>query len=540
MKLTSRMWMTAFLLVFIVLVLPRPARGQSAPPIPRLERTGSQFNFLVDGKPFLMLGGQAHNSSASNPKDLEPVWNSLVAIHANTAEVPLYWELIEPRQGQFDFHLIDAAIEGARANHLRLVFLWFATWKNGNMSYTPEWIKRDPKKFTRAVNATGQPMEVLSPLCAACRDADAAAFSKVMEHIKSVDENQRTVIMMQVENETGLYGSDRDYSPEATRLYDASVPDELMSYLKSHRETFTPYLAAAWESWCNCKSGTWSEVFGGLAPEAFSAWHIARYVDAVTTGGKQAYPLPMYVNNWLINPGNERAGRWPSGGPTRNVLDIWKAAAPHIDLLAPDIYLPEFERTCQEFTRADNPLFVPETQFNQSYPAYAFLAFAKFNALGFSPFGIDGAVQDGKITERAAALEDTYRILEPLLPVIAKLRYSGKMLPVVQDVDWEQAIPLGHDLAAVVAFNEPYKLDGPWGRGVIIDYGPDDFIVAGSGFRVNFRELTGPPRDAEILSIDEGTFVDGEWSPERRLNGDEQRVSLPARGRILRVKLLRP
>jgi uncharacterized protein DUF5597/glycosyl hydrolase family 42 (putative beta-galactosidase) len=523
---------------FLLLITVRPARGQIV--IPRLERAGSQFNFLVDGKPFLMLGGQAHNSSASNPKDLEPVWNSLVAIHANTAEVPIYWESIEPRQGQFDFHFIDAAIEGARAHHLRLVFLWFATWKNGNMSYTPEWIKRDPKKFTRAVDASGQPMEVLSPVCAACREADAAAYSKVMEHIKSVDENQRTVIMMQVENETGLYGSDRDYGAESTRVYNASVPGELMSYLESHRETLSPYLAAEWKASGNRNSGAWNEVFGGLAPEAFSAWQIGRYVDAVTAAGKQAYPLPMYVNNWLINPGNERAGRWPSGGPTRNVLDIWKVAAPHLDLLAPDIYLPEFERTCVEFTRPDNPLFVPELQFNQSYPAYAFLAFGEFNALGFSPFGIDGAVQDGKVTERAAPLEDTYRILEPLLPLIARLRYSGKMFPIVQNVDWAQAIPLGRELAAVVGFNEPFKLEGPWARGMIIEFGRDDYLVAGSGFRVNFRELTGPPRDAEILSIDEGTLINGEWSVERRLNGDEQHVSFPARGRILRVKLLRP
>ncbi len=538
MKLHSRVWAIGVLFFFTMFLSTRPARGQAAPPIPRIEQTGPQFRFIVDGKPFLMLGGQAHNSSASNPKDLEPVWNSLVGIHANTAEVPLTWELIEPQPGHFDFHLIDAAIEGARAHNLRLVFLWFASWKNGEMHYTPEWVKRDTKKFTRVVSAVGQSMEILSPLCAACRDADANAFARVMEHIKSVDENRRTVIMMQVENEAGHLGADRDYSEEAAQLFHRPVPAELVKYIAGHEATLSPFLARAWKS--GRQTGAWGDVFGDLAAEAFSAWHIARYVDVVTAAGKQAYPLPMYVNNWLINPGNERAGRWPSGGPTRNVLDIWKAAAPHVDLLAPDIYLPEFERTCEEFTRVDNALFVPETRFSESYAAYAYLAFAKFNAIGFSPFGIDGAVENGKVTPRAAPLEDTYRVLEPLLPVIAREQYTGKLHAIVQDVDWEQAIPLGHELAAVVRFNTPYTLEGAWGRGVIIELAPDDYIVAGSGFQVDLRELTGPPRDARVLSIEEGTFENGEWTAERRLNGDEQHVRLPDKGRILRVRLIRP
>jgi Domain of unknown function (DUF5597)/Beta-galactosidase len=538
MKLRRNVWVIGALFLLTSLNTTSLARGQAAPPIPRIEHSGSQYRFIVDGKQFLMLGGQAHNSSASNPKDLEPVYNSLQGIHANTAEVPLYWELIEPQPGQFDFHLIDAAIEGARVHNLRLVFLWFASWKNGEMHYSPEWVKRDTKKFARVVNAVGQPTDILSPLCAACRDADANAFAKVMDHIKSYDENRRTVIMMQVENETGLLGTDRDYSDEATQAFHRPVPAELLSYIAAHEASLSPYLARAWKA--GRKAGAWSDVFGELAAEVFSAWHIARYVDAVTAAGVKVYPLPMYVNNWIVNPGNERAGRWPSGGPTRNVLDIWKAGAPHIDLLAPDIYNPYFESVCEDFTRPDNPLFVPETRFSKSYAAYAYLAFAKFNAIGFSPFGIDGAVVDGKVTPRAAPLEDTYRVLELLLPLIQKNQYAGKLHAIVQNVDGKEAIPLGYELAAVVYTNDPYTLDGPWGRGIIIELAPDDFIVAGTGFRLDFRELTGPPRDARLLSIDEGTFENGEWKTERRLNGDEQHVRFSDKGRILRVRLIRP
>ncbi|MEJ2010216.1 MAG: beta-galactosidase, partial [Acidobacteriota bacterium] len=261
--------------------------AQSAPPIPQLVHTGFRYQLLVNGKPFLMLGGQAHNSSASNPKDLEPVWRSLVAMHANTAEVPLYWELVEPQPGHFDFHLIDSIIEGARQHGLHLVLLWFGTWKNGAMTYTPPWIKTDPAKYFRVRNEAGQPIDVISPLCAAAREADEKAFAAVMQHIKSVDESERTVIMMQVENETGLLGTDRDYSPQANTEYESQVPATLMTYLEAHRGHLMPALESAWASKHFARSGKWQDVFGDLAPEAFSAWYVARYVNAVAAAGKQ-------------------------------------------------------------------------------------------------------------------------------------------------------------------------------------------------------------------------------------------------------------
>jgi len=508
-------------------------------PIPRLERTGNQYRLLVDGQPFLMLGGQAHNSSASNPQDLEPVWRSLVGIHANTAEVPLYWELIEPEPGKFDFHLVDEILAGARRNGLRLVFLWLASWKNGEMHYTPEWVKRDRGKFRRVVGPRGEELMILSPLCEAARDADARAFAALMQHIRSVDEPDRTAIMMQVENETGLLGTNRDYSEEASRLFRAAVPAELMAYLDRHRDGLSASLQAAWSEASFRKSGTWTEVFGELAPEAFSAWHIAGYVDAVTAAGKQAYPLPMYANVWLINPGNERAGRWPSGGPTEHVLDIWKAAALHIDLLAPDIYLPKYVETCAAYSRPDNPLFVPEVMPQPHFAANVFLTLAQFNGLGFSPFGIDNFVEKGAVTSAAAEFEDSYRVLAPLIPLITRYQYTGKLHAVVQDIDPAQVIRLGKKLAAVVEFTKPYNPEGPRGRGMIVELAADDFVVVGAGFRADFRELEGPPRDAELLSLEEGTVEGERWVPTRRLNGDELHVTLPEKAHTLRVRLLR-
>jgi beta-galactosidase GanA len=429
--------------------------AQTPPPIPRLVHTGSHYQLLVNGKPFLMLGGQAHNSSASSPQDLDPVWRSLVAMHANTAEVPLYWEMVEPQPEHFDFHLIDAIIHGARRHGLHLVLLWFGTWKNGAMTYTPEWVKENPTKYSRVLNELGQPMQIISPLCDAAREADAQAFAAVMKHIKSVDATERTVIMMQVENETGLLGTDRDYSPLATKEYNAQVPAELMTYLEGHRDNLMPALEAAWSSNHYAKSGNWSSVFGDLAPEAFSAWYVARYVNAVAAAGKKQYPLPMYCNNWLAQPGNARAGDFPSEGPTIHVLDIWKAAAPSIDILAPDIYVPEFLETSAGFYGPDNPLFVPETAFRPSYASYVFPDLAGFDGIGFSPFGIDFAVgKDGKLNSAGQALAENYKLLQPLLPMIAKYQGTGELFPIIQGVDRANTIYLGHELAAVVAYSQ--------------------------------------------------------------------------------------
>lgn len=527
--------------------------AQPARPIPQIVEHNGQYQFLVDGKPYLMLSGQVHNSSASSIDGLSNAWRSFEEMHANTAEIPLYWELVEPEPGQFDFHLIDEIVKAARSHSLRVVFLWFATWKNGEMHYAPGWVKANRQKYRRVVNALGEEMDILSPLCDACRQADEHAFAGVMQHIRAIDEADRTVIMMQVENETGLLGTDRDYSPEATKVFEGVVPGELMSYLGKHQATLAPALEEAWTASGSRRSGTWTEVFGDLAPEAFSAWSVARYVDGVAAAGKQAYPLPMYVNNWLVNPGNERAGRWPSGGPTVHVLDIWKAEAPHVDLLAPDIYLPDFPGTAAAFARPDNPLFVPETAPRAHYAAYVFLTLARFNGLGFSPFGVDGSyfmdLEKGTLSaEGGAEFANAYHALQPLLPMIEKYRYSGKMFAVVQDEDQEQAIPVAPHLAAVVRFLKPYALEGPRGGGLVIALAPDDFVVAGGGFSVYFRELEGPPRDAEVLSIEKGRFDGEQWVPSLRLNGDELHVSLPGerfhvsmpeKAECLRVRLIR-
>jgi hypothetical protein len=301
-------------------------------------------------------------------------------------------------------------------------------------------------------------------------------------------------------------------------------------------------MAALWAK--SPKSGSWKQVFGERAPETFSAWLVSNYVNTVATAGKHEYALPMYVNVWLIE-GVERGGRWPSGGATVNVMDVWKAAAPLIDILAPDIYYPKFFDVAAQYTRPDNPLFVPETNFNPYFIGFAYTTFGGFNGIGFSPFGIDDVLKGGAPAAIGAGFADTYGMLRPLLPLISRLQYTGKLHPILQGLangeDWKESIRVGDRLAANVDFTatfDPSK--GGRACGMIIELAPDDYIVMGTGFDVTFREVEGPLRDAQLISIEEGTFDGQQWVSSRRLNGDERHVSLPTdRSTILRVRVAR-
>ena len=522
-----------------LLALTSVGNTQSASkPIPSIEKTGESIRLLVDGSPYLMLGGQVHNSDTANPDDLNKALDVLASWHANTVEVPLYWEAIEPKPGQFDFSSVDLAIQAARKHDLRLVFLWFGTWKNGESHYVPDWVKRDKQKFTRVRGARGEETEIISPLCRAAMEADSHAFAALLQHVKSADQTERSVLMVQVENEPGLIGTDRDYSEAANHLFDGPVPKELLGFIESHRQHLSAPMANVWNK--SPKSGSWKQVFGELAPESFSAWLVSNYVNTVATAGKHEYPLPMYVNVWLIE-GVERPGGWPSGGATVNAFDVWKAAAPAIDVLAPDIYYPKFYDVAAQYYRTDNPLFVPETNFNPYFIGFAYTTFGYFNGIGFSPFGIDDVLKGGAGAAIGAGFEDTYRVLRPLLPLISRYQYTGKLHPVLQGLangeDWKQSIRVSDRLAANIEFTATFDPAKGRASGMIIALAPDDFIVMGTGFDVKFREMEGPLRDAQLISIEEGTFQGDQWVATRRLNGDERHVSLPERSTVLRVRV---
>jgi beta-galactosidase GanA len=486
---------------------------QSNPP--HLVKRGAATQLIVDGKPFLILGGELHNSSSSSLDYIKPLWPQLAAMGLNTVVTPLSWELIEPQEGSFDFALVDALLAQARNEHERIVFLWLASWKNGMSSYAPVWVRQDTRLFPRVIEH-GSEVEILSPLSAATQEADARAYAALMQHLKEVDSRDHTVVMMQVENEVGVLGDSRDHSAAANRAFASAVPDELTRYLKAHREALYPDLRALWDLNGDKAAGTWTEVFGdtGRADEIFMAWHYARFVQAVTARGKAAYDIPMYVNTWLA--GDDTApGEYPSGGPEPRVVDVWKAAGSALDFYAPDLYAANFAEWCKRYHREGNPLFMPETRGSAAGAANVFYALGEEAGFGISPFGIEDEM------DPKGDLAVSYNLIAKLAPLLAEHQSAGDVHGFVLDksnpsVDFTMSGYTVH-----VTLDEIFGFHSEAGFGLIMVTGPNEFLGAGKGFRVTFTPRSAAGQQVGIAAVDEGSFEDGKWLPGRRLNGDE-------------------
>ena len=383
----------------------------NAAELPRVVSKDGRHALYVDGAPYLILGAQANNSS-NYPAMLPEVWPTIKTIHANTLEIPVAWEQIEPVEGRFDFSWVDALIPQARANNVRLVLLWFGTWKNTGPAYAPEWVKSDRKRFLRMMTKDGKPHYVHTPLGRNTLEADKRAFVALMRHIREIDP-QHTIIMVQPENEVGSYGSERDFSPEANRLFAGPIPAELARKIG--------------------KSGTWSQVFETWnADRAFNAWYTARYIDEIAAAGQAELNLPMYVNVVVSNPYDRKPAGGASGGADWPVLDVWKAAAPHIAIAAPDLYDRDhktYNGKIDRMSRPDNPLFIPETGNDLEFARYFWLALGK-GAIGWSPFGMDttyfnfplGAKDLGP--ENLDAIASKFALIAPIARDWARLSFE--------------------------------------------------------------------------------------------------------------------
>jgi beta-galactosidase GanA len=522
--------MSTFKIVSVIVLLASISiTANSQPGMPALQRNGTTTQLYSNGKPFLILGGELGNSSASDIKYLQPIWGKLKKMHCNTVLLPVYWELMEPTQGKFDFSLIDSAIDSARAHDLKLVLLWFGSWKNSMSCYVPDWVKKDWKKYPRSYDRNGIPQEILTAFSVNNLNADISAFSNLIAHVKERDGNNGTVLMIQVENEIGMLPEARDYHSEATVAFNRQVPALLINYLVKNKTTLSPALSAAWNVLGNKTKGTWEEVFGkSLATdELFTAWYYADFANRIATEGKKIYSLPMFANAALNRPGS-KPGEYPSGGPLPHLVDIWKAAAPAIDFLSPDFYNPNFKSWNDLYKREDNPLFIPEIRFEPSVAPKTFYAFGHYKALGFSPFSIESTDKP-----ESEPLGKAYNILNQLAHLISKS--AAQMDGVLIDKNTTTEVTLGdylfsfkHDFT--LGWSPGAKEDvWPQAGALIIQLATDEFIIAGTGVVVTFAKVNNKGR-AGILAIDEGHFEEEKFIAGRRLNGDQSH-----QGRHLRI-----
>lgn len=538
-------------------------------------------SFQVDGAGFFSLGGQAHNSSSDSPADLDLACAAVTKLGGNTVALPISWERFEPEEGVFDRVYVKELIERVRRAGLRLVVLWFATWKNGTMEYAPSWVKEDSERFVRTLLPNGEATFVLSCHSEANSGADAAAFRELMRCIREIDERERTVICVQVENESGIYAPvSRDFSSAGERDFAAPIPAELVAYARAHPGSLLAERLRDQDA--QAPRGSWQQVFGPDAATACTAWHIARYVERVAAAGKEAYDLPMSVNAWVD------AGNWgvagldyPSGGPVHfNAnLDIWKAALRSVDLICPDVYVEDadsYRQIIDAYGGVQEALFVPES-LNQ-YPNTSLMMYAasEEKAIGYHVFAVEDLLSaDGELTAIGQAFRRSFAILNAVRPLFERreailTRHTFLQLPGMRrqrlgfegwigyaafqgpPFDWN-AMDL-HHLDAIAREREPFgDIRQEGGRGFAIQTGPSEFFFAGHQVRVMLQQA--PPEDGSIpygmindslqavalpsIAIEEGHIEAGEFLVDRRRTGDEARhgIWLQAGCGLVRVRL---
>lgn len=467
----------------------------------RLDYQTSSPMLEVNGEPMWILGGELGNSTATNPDDIKT--NMLLAKQGglNTVLVPVYWDLIEPVQGSFDFSLVDAILQTANENDLKLGILWFGAWKNSMSCYAPEWVKTNSSVYSRARTSSGKPLEILSVFDPDVLKADLTAFEALLNHIKDND-HDGNVILIQVENEIGMLEEARDYSDLANKEFSEGVPGQLIEYLKKNKETLHPSLKNKWNINGNKMSGTWKEVFGDdvFTDEYFMAWNYAKYVENLTAKGKKILPVVYYVNA-ALNSRDRKPGEYPSAGPLAHLKDVWHAAAPSLDFLSPDIYDTGFEQWVEQYALKDNVLFVPEVKREKANAAQAYYILGHHGALGISPFSIENG-EESYFSELSSA----YQVLNELTPILInqgenKLK-EGVILTAENPSkileDNEMKITLSHFFTLPWDSRASDKNNWNPAGGILFNIAPGEYILAGSGLVVKFEHSSENSSDQQL------------------------------------------
>lgn len=507
--------------------------------LPKLVCSDRVVQLHFAAKPFLALGGELGNSAASDLDALDIALQRCSAMNLNTVMLPVYWDLIEPAEGTFEWGLVQGAIDQARRHGLRLVLLWFGTWKNSMSCYAPAWVKRDTHRFKRVRRTTGEAEEIISPESAAVCQADATAFAALMRFVRDYDAVQQTVIMVQVENEIGMIPEARDHSDASEAAYRQPVPTLLMEQLKA--EQLGPEVTAIWKQAGARSSGSWGDVFGTspLGEEIFSAWQFSTFVERVASAGKKEYALPMFANAALIRP-EYLPGQYPSAGPLPHLLEIWRAGAPSLDMICPDIYFPNFMKWCERYVRNGNPLFIPEMAASLRATGNLVYAIAKLNAIGVGPFAIEEVSE-----EKAVLFANCFAVLGGMAELILAAQRDGTMLGLSPQIEFDWSVDgqtQTGDLAGVrftARFDKPATGDtqtttlptlgsGRWdappgtplGSAMIIQLAAEEFAVVGMGVTLTFSPADGIGK-VGIDRVQEGRYVNGQWQGGRWLNGDQ-------------------
>lgn len=513
--------------------------------LPKIEKVNDGFCFMINNCPYIMLAGEVHNSACTSRTYMDTVWEKAKSIHCNTVLTPVYWEVIEPKEKVYDFSSVEWLVEDARKHDLKLVLLWFGSWKNGHSTYVPEWIKTDLVRFPRVENEYGMKTKTLSMFGSDIFSVEAETLQKLMSFIEKYDCNEQTVIAMQIENEVGVLGTRRDYSQKATEIYNKEIPEIF-------ENDILPKDKIKCSEFCGQKR-SWQAVFKEKADEIFMSWNYASYIDELAKKGKEIYNIPMFTNAWLKENEDEEPGFYPCGGPVQSMVEIWKKTTKYLDLVCPDIYTFKFEQTAAKYARKDNPLMVPETRRDKWAPSNLYAAIGTYNALCYAPFGLESVGEDksyitqiihtdsndknvsSKLVEEY--LSDSYKMFGNMQSIITQYYGTQKMIGFVQNegsmckhirlgkyrIKIEYYHKIGDDNTFIPA------------AGIIIQEAEEKLIFLGYGYRA-YLETTNTGKQLDFLSLEKGVYEDNaNWVKHMDLNGDEQHIRMEEKPTILKA-----
>lgn len=512
---------------------------------------------MVDGKPFIMLAGALHNSTSSGIKYMNDIdlWDGLAEMNLNTVIATVSWELFEPEEGEYNYSHVDYLINEAHKRGLKLILVWYGTFKNPFRTYAPAWVVTNPKRFPRAKDQDGNDLVLPSIFETDILEADTRAYIAFLSHVKDVDKDN-TVIMIQVQNEPGLRDTPRDFSKEAEKAWKSEVPTQLIDYLKKNRGTLQPDLEKVWSDNGYKTSGNWEEIFGKslvaddgsnnilfLTEHLFTAYFYAKYIDYMSVEGKNIHPLPTYTNASVFGL-NARGKSLGAGCSIPEFFDMYRAGAPSLDILAPNSYIDQLDLLCEEYFWKGNPILIPESTI---FGARALFSIGEYDAIGFSPFGIDDYIDNNT---NSLKISSVYKLIDNMKELIYQnigsdmmrgvYLYPQKESQVLEMGDYQLSfsplIPytrassqnnMESDLNKIFSslVQQMTNTIEPCGA-IVIKVSDNEFYIAGTGLNVDIK-LKDPIKSnfSGILSIDDGEFVDNKFVTNRRLNGDEKKIS---------------
>lgn len=518
--------------------------------LPRIEKINEKHVLMVDDKAFIMLSGEVHNSASSSETYMEKVLEKAVDLKCNTLLTPVYWELIEKDEDVYDFSHVDQMIRGARANDIKLVLLWFGSFKNSLSTYAPNWVKLDQVRFPRTVDNQDKPTKILSMFSGEILEVEKKTFKKFMEHVKAFDQDHQTVLMIQVENEVGILGSTRDYSEDANKAFMNQVSENLVRYINQKDKGI---LSMGMNEYFDGDGADWKSVFGDRAEEVFMSYHYGQYINELALVGKSVYDLPMFANAWLKSGENEKPGDYPSGGPLAEMIHVWKYAAPALDFLSPDIYLTDIDEVCRAYTDADLPLFIPETRRDIWAVPNAYLAIGKYNAICYAPFGIESVGENMSYITQAKHtntedknvsspliydyLKATYRLFHCAHSTLTRFGGTESMTGFVQKQGGLSDKFIMDDLEIGLRFYHEVNRNGENlpAAGIVIREDLNTYLFIGYGYEAYLTSRDN--LQVDYLSIQKLYCRNGELTEGMRLNGDEYNIRMEELPTAIRVKI---